>query len=69
MNQNLTLSLFAFYSPSDHDAYLRPKIKYRIDDHWSAEAGGNIFVGENEHTFFGQFEKNTNLYIGVRYSF
>ncbi len=69
MNQNLTLSLFAFYSPSDHDAYLRPKIQYRIDDHWSAEAGGNIFVGEDEHTFFGQFEKNTNVYGGVRYSF
>lgn len=69
MNQNLTLSLFAFYSPSDYDAYLRPKIQYRIDDHWSAEAGGNIFVGEDEHTFFGQFEKNTNVYGGVRYSF
>jgi hypothetical protein len=69
MNQNLTLSLFTFYSPSDEDAYLRPKIQYKIDDHWSAEIGGNIFVGEEDHTFFGQFEKNTNVYGGVRYSF
>jgi hypothetical protein len=69
MNQNLTLSLFSFYSPSDQDAYLRPKSQYKIDDHWSAEVGGNIFLGKDEHTFFGQFEKNTNVYGGVRYSF
>ncbi len=69
MNQNLTLSLFSFYSPSDRDAYLRPKIQYKIDDHWSAEVGGNVFVGKDNHTFFGQFEKNTNVYVGVRYSF
>jgi hypothetical protein len=69
MNQNLTLSLFTFYSPSDQDAYLRPKIQYRIDDHWSADMGGNIFVGKDRHTFFGQFENNTNVYGGLRYSF
>jgi hypothetical protein len=69
MNQNLTLSLFTFYSPSDKDAYLRPKIQYKIDDHWSAELGGNIFFGEEDHTFFAQFKKNSNVYGGVRYSF
>jgi len=69
MNQNLTLSLFTFYSPSDEDAYLRPKIQYKIDDHWSAELGGNIFFGEEDNTFFAQFKKNSNVYGGVRYSF
>ena len=69
MNQNLKLSLFAFYSPSDQDAYLRPLVHYKIDDHWSAEAGGNFFFGENDYTFFGQFEKNNNLYAGLRYGF
>jgi hypothetical protein len=67
--QNLQLSLFTFYSPSDQDAYLRPKIHYKIDDHWSAEIGANIFGGKNQHTFFGQFKKNSNVYTGVRYSF
>ena len=66
---NLMLSLFTFYSPSDKDAYLRPKIHYKIDDHWSAESGANLFIGKDEHTFFGQFEKNSNLYIGARYGF
>lgn len=69
MNQNLKLSLFTFYSPSDADAYLRPNIHYKIDDHWSSEMGGNIFVGKDDHTFFGQFHENSNVYSGVRYSF
>jgi len=69
MNQNLTLSLFAYYSPSDQDTYLRPLIHYKINDHWSAETGGNIFWGNNDDTFFGQFEKNSNLYAGLRYGF
>lgn len=69
MSQNLKLSLFTYYSPTDNDAYLRPKIYYKIDDHWSAEIGGNAFPGKDDHTFFGQLEKNSNVYIGARYSF
>ena len=69
MNQNLTLSLFAYYSPSDSDAYLRPNIRYKIDDRWTVEVGGNVFLGAAEHTFFGQFERNTNVYASCRYGF
>jgi hypothetical protein len=69
LRQNLRLSLFTYYSPSDSDAYLRPKAHYRIDDHWSAEVGANVFLGAHDHTFFGQFERNTNAYAAVRYSF
>lgn len=69
MRQNLRLSLFAYYSPSDRDAYLRPNVHYKLSDHWSAEIGGNIFVGDQPHTFFGQFQDNTNLYAGIRYGF
>lgn len=69
LNQDLALSLFAYYSPSDSDGYLRPAATYKVDDQWSVLAGGNIFVGRDPHTFFGQFEKNTNIYGGVRYGF
>ena len=69
MNQNLTLSLFTYYSPSDEDAYFRPKAHYKVSDRWAVEAGANIFTGEDDHTFFGQFEDNTNVYAGTRYSF
>jgi hypothetical protein len=69
MNQNLTLSLFVYYSPSDRDAYLRPSIHYKASDRWAVETGGNVFPGVDDHTFFGQFQNNTNMYAGVRYSF
>jgi len=69
MNQNLKLSLFTYVSPSDGDAHLRPKVHYKINDQWAVEAGGNIFLGRRDHTFFGQFEDNTNLYTGLRWSF
>ena len=67
--QNLKLSLFAYYSPTDSDAYLRPMVSYKIDDHWTVDVGGNVFLGRDRHTFFGQFRNNTNLYAAVRYGF
>ena len=69
LNQNLELSLSGYFSPSDRDAYLRPHIRYKYTDHISLEAGANIFLGEESHTFFGQFKDNTNIYTAVRYSF
>jgi len=69
MNQTLTWSLFAYYSPSDKDGYLRPKVSRKITDDWLAEVGANIFFGENDHSFFGQFQKNTNAFLALRRSF
>lgn len=67
LNQDLRLTFFGYYSPSD--AHLRPKMRYQISDDWTAELGANIFIGRDEHTFFGQFENNTNAYAGLRWSF
>ncbi len=69
LNQNLRLSLFCYYSPTDEDAYLRPQIHYKISDLWAADAGGNIFMGSDDHTFFGQFYDNSNIYARLRRSF
>lgn len=69
MNQNLRIGLFLYYSPTDHDAYLRPMANYKLDDHWIVEMGGNLFFGEDDATFFGQFERNNNLYASLRYGF
>lgn len=68
-NQNLELSLFTFYSPSDNDMYFRPKANWQVSDNWSVEVGGNIFSGEHRHTFFNQFRDNTNVFGAVRYGF
>lgn len=69
MNQNFTMSLYTRYSPSDEDIYLKPVANYRVNDNLSVEAGGNIFFGEEDHTFQGQFEDNSSLYAAVRYTF
>ncbi|GAB3021883.1 hypothetical protein [Bowmanella dokdonensis] len=66
---DLSLSLFAFFSPSDEDAYLRPSLDYRLNDQWSLAGGLNLFSGRDQHSFFGQFEDNSNAWLRVRYSF
>lgn len=67
--QNVTWSLFTFFSPSDVDAYFRPDVSYKVNDAWTVTAGGNFFVGKKQNSFFGQFERNNNVYGSVRYSF
>ncbi len=66
LSQNLTAGLFLYWSPSDSDAYARPNVQYKIRDDLAIEAGGNIFIGRHDHTFFGQLEKNTNIYFSLR---
>jgi hypothetical protein len=69
MNQNLRLSLFTYYSPTDKDVYMRPIANYKVSDNMAVELGSNIFFGDYPYTFFGQFHDNTNIYAGMRYSF
>jgi len=69
MDQNLTLGLFTYWSPSDQDGYLRPSAAYKLTDNWLVEARGNFFFGKDNDTFFGQFQDNNNLSLAVRYSF
>jgi hypothetical protein len=37
--QNVTWSLFTFFSPSDVDAYFRPDVSYKVNDFWTVTAG------------------------------
>ncbi len=69
MSQNLRCSLFTYYSPTDKDVYMRPNIHYKVSDNLAIEAGANIFFGDYPHTFFGQFQNDTNIYTALRYSF
>jgi len=68
-NQNLTCSLFTYFSPSDKDVYMRPNINYKVNDNLAWEIGANVFFGDYPHTFFSQFQNNTNIYTSWRYSF
>ncbi|MDF1613786.1 hypothetical protein [Desulfurivibrio dismutans] len=69
LQQNLTLSLFVYWSPSDQDGHLRPKANYKISDQLAVEVGANLFRGSRDHTFWGQFEDNSNVYLGLRRTF
>jgi len=69
LQQNLELSLFVFWTPSDEDAYLRPRVSYKLTDHWRVEIGANVFVGARNNTFWGQFQENTNVFGVARFGF
>ena len=67
--QTWKLSFFGFYSPSDNDYYLIPEVQYKFSDRLWLALGGNLFGGEKESTFFGQFDKNDNMFTTLRYEF
>jgi hypothetical protein len=43
--------------------------EYKYSDELSLMAGGNVFTGKKDHTLFGQFEDNDNLYMKINYGF
>ena len=67
--QTLEASFFAFYSPTDDDAHLRPRLTWQINDQWKTTVGANVFFGKHDWTEFGQLEDDDNLYVRLRYSF
>lgn len=69
MRQDLNLSLFQFYSPSDRDGYLRFTGSYNISDTLKVGGGANVFYGRASHTFYAQFRDNSNVYGSLRYVF
>ena len=69
LQNNMVWSVFMFYSPSDQDLYLLPSVKYRINDALEIAGGGNYFNGQQQHTMFGQFEDNSNIYVRAKYIF
>ncbi len=67
MMENLNISLFAFYSPSEEDTYGRAAVTYKYTDNVSMALGANVFHGEYEHTTFGSFQHDDNVYLKFTY--
>jgi hypothetical protein len=65
----LTLEAFAFWSPSEHDGYLRLLAEYKYTDEVTLAVGANVFDGKYIETDFGQFRKNDNVYAKLTYGF
>ncbi|AZQ85844.1 hypothetical protein EKO29_18680 [Colwellia sp. Arc7-635] len=69
LRQTLIYSMFAFYSPSDRDGYLKPSLNYQYSDQWLFSTGANLFFGDNDYSFFGQHQDNSNAWLRVRYQY
>ncbi len=69
MMENLNLSAFGFYSPSDEDFYGRFAVSYKYTDNLTLAVGANIFDGKNINTEFGAFQLNDNVYLKVTYGY
>ncbi len=67
--QKLTSAAFLFYSPSDNDGYLKASVNYRYSDNMSYAAGVNAFFGEENFTFFGQHQENSNIWLRARFNY
>jgi hypothetical protein len=67
MMENLRVSLFGFYSPSEEDLYARAAVTYKYSDTVSMAVGANVFHGEYEHTTFGGFQHDDNVYLKFTY--
>jgi hypothetical protein len=69
VHQTLRFSFFSFYSPSDGDYQLNPEVKYNFSDHIWTAVGANVFGGGESWSQLGQFDKNDNVYLQLRYEF
>ncbi|MBK1671032.1 hypothetical protein CKO28_23780 [Rhodovibrio sodomensis] len=67
--EQVSATLFAFYSPTAQDGYLRPRMSWSPSDRWTLEVGANWLFGADDDTRFGQLKHNTNAFVGARIGF
>jgi hypothetical protein len=68
LRDRLTTSAIAFYSPNQHDHWLRLTVSHRLSDAWLTGATANVFGGRVDR-FFGQLEDDSNAGVWVRRQF
>ena len=68
-HQTWKLSVFTFYNPADGDYLVQPQISYKFSDHLTSTLGANVFGGEKDTAFLGQFDKNDNVFLSLRFDF
>ncbi|MBI5598900.1 MAG: hypothetical protein HY890_04090, partial [Deltaproteobacteria bacterium] len=69
MHQDMRLSWFSFWSPTDRDYLVNPEVKYNFSDHVWGAIGANVFGGRSGATQFGSLSRNDNIYVQARYEF
>ena len=67
--QTYQMSVFVWVSPNEEDYWVNPELRYTVSDEMWIAAGANFFGGSGDHTFFGQFDRNDNVYTTLRFTF
>jgi hypothetical protein len=67
--QTSQVSIFVWGSPNEEDYYVNPEVRHSLSDEVWIAVGANLFGGSRPSTFFGQFDRNDNVYVTARYSF
>jgi len=67
--QTWQVSLLAFYGFDEDDYTMISEVKYQVNDKSWIALGLNLFGGKEDTTSLGQFEKNDNSYLTMRYNF
>ncbi|MBD3297314.1 MAG: hypothetical protein GF341_01570 [candidate division Zixibacteria bacterium] len=68
-NQTVEMQLFGYWGLSDEDWHVRPEASYKVTQAIKWTVGASLIDGEDNHTMFGQFRDNSNVFTRVRYSF
>ncbi len=67
MHERLKPQVLVLYG-DDNDWRISPKVSYEISDQWLATAGLHIFEGK-EQQLNGQFDKNDQIFLELKYTF
>lgn len=67
LHERLKPQILIIYG-DDNDWRISPKISYEISDQWLVTAGVHIFEGSEPH-LNGQFDKNDEVFLELKYTF
>ncbi len=68
LHQTLRLSVYAAYNASNRDYFVNPELRYSFTDRVWGAVGANAFGGKPWGQF-GQFARDDNIYLQLRYEF
>jgi len=68
MHERLKPQILILYG-DDNDWRISPKVSYEISDQWLATAGVHIFEGKEIYLNGGQFDKNDQVFLELKYTF
>jgi hypothetical protein len=67
MHEKLKPSILILYG-DDNDWRISPKVSYEINDQWLVTLGLHFFEGK-EQSLSGQFDKNDQMFLELKYTF